>query len=133
MRYFLTLSQSRTLLKTWDAPGSNLAEDYCYDDLYENEKSGADLLGMGYDIWDCHINHYLGYWWEDLEERGLDQYLKELGWDENSWNQDGPVPDTDDLYWDGLTPDQQEAAVQICYFRELWDNVPIPEWPKREY
>jgi hypothetical protein len=126
------LAQPHFSLKTWNEPGSNLAEDYSYDDLYENEKSGANLLGLGGDIWDCQVNHYLGCWWKDLEERGLDQYVKVLGWDEDRWNHDGPVPDTDDVYWDDLTQEQQEAAIQICYFRELWDNVPIPEWPQRE-
>ena len=114
--------------KTWDEPGTNELEDNAFDDLYKNGKSGAISLGFGNDNWDCHINHYQGYWWADLEEAGFDQYLMALGWDENSWDGDGPEPETEDLYWEGLTPDQQSAARQICYTPDLWDGLLIPEW-----
>ena len=85
-------------------------------------------FGLGENIWDCHINHYYGYWWVDLKERGFDQYLIVLGWDENSWDNDGPEPESEDLNWEHLTPVEQSAASQICFFRDLWDGTSISEW-----
>jgi len=112
---------------TWNIPGSNEIEEEPYESLSEDGKAGAAFLGFSENIWDCHINHYYGYWWEQLEEQGLVQYLIALGWDESSWN-DGPSPETDDLYWDDLTLDEQSAASGICYFKDLWDDVPIDQW-----
>jgi len=112
---------------TWNIPGSNEIEEEPYESLSEDGKAGAAFLGFSENIWDCHINHYYGYWWEQLEEQGLVQYLIALGWDESSWN-DGPSPETDDLYWDDLTLDEQSAASGICYFKDLWDDLPIDQW-----
>jgi len=74
------------------------------------------------------MNHYFGYWWSDLEIIGNDQYLIALGWDESSWDGEGPVPESDDLYWDELTLEEQTAASQICYFKDLWNGKSIPDW-----
>ncbi len=63
-----------------------------------------------------------------MVSRSLDQYLTELGWDKDSWDNDGPAPETDDLYWEGLSAAEQNAARQLCYSQELWDGVPIPDW-----
>ncbi|KAL7529039.1 hypothetical protein ACHAXR_005539, partial [Thalassiosira sp. AJA248-18] len=113
---------------TWDNPGTNELEEYSYVDLYQNGKAGAISLGFDDDTWDCHINHYLGYWWADMEEVGLDHYLSVLGWNKNSWDDDGPAPETEDLYWDELEPEHQAVASQLCYHKDLWDGVSIPEW-----
>ena len=123
MHFLLILSP-----KSWDTLGTNDVEEHSYVDLHENGKAGAESFGLNDDIWDCHINHYYGYWWSDLEESGFDQYLIVLGWDENGWDDDGSAPESDDSYWDDLTPEEQSAASQICYFKDLWDGVPIPEW-----
>lgn len=85
-------------------------------------------LGLSGDVWDCSINHFLAFWWTDLEELGITDYLSSLGWNNDSWDNDGPLPDTEDLYWDELTPEQQASASHLCYFRDLWDGIPIPEW-----
>ena len=78
-------------------------------------------------IWDCHVNHYSGYYWQDLVVRSLDQYLTALGWDQSSWDNDGPTPESDDLYWEGLSAAQQHAAKQLCYSEDEWNEVPIPD------
>mmetsp|Transcript_18071 Transcript_18071/g.31126 ORF Transcript_18071/g.31126 Transcript_18071/m.31126 type:complete len:148 (-) Transcript_18071:125-568(-) len=123
------INPSISLPKSWDELGTNYIEQYSYDELYENGKAGAMALGFSDEMWDCHINHYQGYWWSDLEDSGLDQYLIVLGWDENSWdNINAPVPETETLYWDSLTPEEQSAARQICYFEDVWNGVPIPDW-----
>lgn len=48
-----------------------------------------------------------------------------LGWSANSWDNNGQLPDTEDMFWDELTPKQQAATTQLCYFRDLWDSVLI--------
>ena len=88
--------------------------------------AGAQGLGIDEEMWDCHINHYSGYWWEDIVWMGLDQYFTILGWDAGNWHYD-ETPETEDMYWDELTVKQQMAATQVCFFRDLWNTVPIPE------
>jgi len=80
---------------------------------------------------DCHINHYTGFWWEDVEELNVSQYYEILGWNEYSWDND-VLPATDSLSWYQLTSVEQEAAKQLCYNRELWDGIPLPEWEDEE-
>ena len=80
---------------------------------------------------DCHINHYTGFWWEDVEELNVSQYYEILGWNEYSWDND-VLPATDSMSWYELSPVEQEAAKQLCYNRELWDGLPIPEWEDEE-
>ena len=79
-------------------------------------------------MWDCHINHYFGYWWKDIERRGLDQQFALLGWNIDIWDNEATEPDTEDMYWDELTREQQAAAARVCYNRDLWDTVPLPQW-----
>ena len=85
-------------------------------------------FGLSGEIWDCHINHYSGYYWADLEEGGIDQYYSVLGWNINNWENDGPVPDTEDAYWDELSPGQQAAASAVCYSKDLWNGNVITDW-----
>lgn len=113
---------------SWDQPGTNELEDNSYDDLDSNGQAGAMSFGLSGEIWDCHINHYSGYYWADLEEGGLDQYYSVLGWNIDNWENDGPVPDTEEAYWDELTPDQQAAASAICYSKDLWNGNAITDW-----
>ena len=114
--------------KTWNNPGTADVEAWSYHDLYEKETVGVLELGMDDEMWDCHVNHYYGYWWEDIEYYGYDLYFAALGWDVDSWDNDAQMPKTEDMYWDELSLAQQAAATQLCYFRDLWDSVSIPEW-----
>ena len=77
---------------------------------------------------DCHINHYYGYWWADLEEKELDSFFSKLGWSKAMWDEgdEGDVPSSDDKYFDELNSDEQAAAQSLCYFRELWDGEELP-------
>eukprot|EP00581_Thalassiosira_minuscula_P033287 CAMPEP_0183786878 /NCGR_PEP_ID=MMETSP0739-20130205/67254_1 /TAXON_ID=385413 /ORGANISM="Thalassiosira miniscula, Strain CCMP1093" /LENGTH=381 /DNA_ID=CAMNT_0026030943 /DNA_START=201 /DNA_END=1346 /DNA_ORIENTATION=- len=111
---------------TWNKPGSNHKEGSRFDDLEEDEKGGVIMFGLNEEKWDCHINHYLAYWWEDMEELGFDQYLIALGWQQDNWDdEDLPPAETEDLYWEKLTPKQQAAARQLCWFEEVWDGASI--------
>ncbi|KAL7525331.1 hypothetical protein ACHAXR_000959, partial [Thalassiosira sp. AJA248-18] len=100
---------------TWNLPGTGDIEAWSYHDLYDIEVAGAQGLGIDSEMWDCHINHYFGYWWEDIEYYGYDEYLTGLGWKVESWDNCAPAPDSEDKYWDELTPRQQAGATQVCY------------------
>ena len=114
--------------QTWNVPGSNDIEQWSYDDLYDNEVSGARGLGIDEDMWDCHVNHYLGWWWDELAEYDLARYFIILGWSADSWDGDAPKPEEQDMSWEELTLEQRAAAAQICYTGDIWDMNPIPRW-----
>lgn len=113
---------------SWNNVGTNDIENWRYSDLYSDEAAAVDGLGIDSDQWDCHINHYIGYWWNDIENLGIDIYLFVLGWTEESWDHDGSKPESNDMYWNDLSAIQQEAARQLCYSEELWDVVPMVYW-----
>lgn len=97
--------------------------------MYENEVVAAEGLGISNaQTWDCWINHYSAFWWQDLEDLGVSQYYTILGWDSNSWDNEVSTPNSDNKYFDDLSSVEQAAAEQICYNRELWDGIPLPDW-----
>ena len=79
-------------------------------------------------IQDCWVNHYVGLFWSSLEERGLETYYIALGWSVESWEGGAEKPATEDLYWDELSLDQQNAATNLCYFKNLWNQDLIGDW-----
>ncbi|EJK76256.1 hypothetical protein THAOC_01990, partial [Thalassiosira oceanica] len=113
---------------TWDTPRENDVETWAYYDLYASEVEAVDELGIGEESWDCWVNHYAGLFWSTLEERGLEKYYTALGWTAESWEGDAEKPATEDLYWDELSLDQQNAATNLCYFKNLWNQDPIGVW-----
>ena len=115
--------------KSWNKPKTSDIESWSYADLYENEVAAAKGLGItNAETWDCWINHYSAFWWQDLEELGVSQYYTVLGWNSNSWDNEVSTPSSDNKYFDDLTQQEQAAAEQVCYNRELWDGIPLPDW-----
>ena len=112
----------------WNRPGLYQLESWAFYELHEDEQSGAEGLGINEAMWDCHINHYHGYWWQDLQALNLDQYFIALGWNATMWDEGDSTPDTNDMYWDELIQEQQAAATQVCFTQDLWDEIPLPEW-----
>ncbi len=113
---------------SWNNPGSNSVEEWSFHDLYDSEVEGALGLGIDGEAWDCHINHYYGYWWSDLVKDGYDEYFSILGWDEDKWDNGSSAPETEGMEWDDMSAEQRAAAEQVCFFRELWNGVPISQW-----
>ena len=85
------------------------------------------MFNFDEDVWDCHVNHYEDYWWKELEEYELDTYFVALGWNENNWN-NGNTSGSEEKDWNELSPREKDAARQICYFRDLWDGLTIPQF-----
>ena len=107
-------------------------EQWAWGDLFSREKEGLSSLGISPEMWDCHINHYSGLWWRDIVELGHAQHYVALGWDVDAWENGAPKPDSDDAYWDELSPEEQYAAAHLCYSKYLWDQDPLNEWPAPE-
>ena len=128
-----SLSASETTLATtigytettWDTPGMAAFEDTAFSDLESRQQTAFDSLGLFEERYDCWINHFNGYDWVDLEEGGFDEPFIVLGWDAESW-ENGQAPASDDEFWADLTPAQQQAAEDICYFQETWDEESLP-------
>ena len=104
---------------TWNTPGTNSRESAAFGSLSAAEQTAAATFGLGEESWDCWINHYEGYDWDDLTSEGVAQYLQVLGWDRDSWDGDDDPPSSDDEWWADLTLAEQSAAGELCYFQEL--------------
>ena len=114
---------------TWNLLGSSDVEHLTFYVLDNPQRKAAQSLGMTTeDIWDCHINHYHGYFWSDLVESSLDQYYSALGWTKANWEEGSRWPASESKYWESLSSDERSAAMQLCYTEEIWDEVPIPDW-----
>lgn len=108
---------------TWNNLGTNSIEDLAFGD---NQDVQSVLSQMGFEEgpWDCWMNHYNGYYWSNLEEYGIAPYFEALGWNAQAW--DGPAsgyPESDSKAWDELDSIEQQAAANICYIPETWDQV----------
>lgn len=70
---------------------------------------------------------YGNYDWIDFDDEVMTS-LEVFGYDEDSWS-GGDSTEYDDMFWDELPEDVQEAAMELCYTRELWnEEPPINEW-----
>lgn len=74
------------------------------------------------------MNHYNGFYWDEVIAAGASQYYKVLGWNRISWDEEIGLPDTEDMYWDELSLNQKEAAHKLCFFRNSWDWISLAEW-----
>jgi hypothetical protein len=88
------------------------------------------LFDIGFDEWevyDCYVNHYQDYWWDELDIPILQAY-QTLGWDQLHWNGLKPPPDSDGKDWYELTQEEQRAAIELCYLPETWSLLSLDFW-----
>jgi hypothetical protein len=121
---------------TWNLPGSAPIEALSFETILLAQPDKIEVIrNMGYNepTWDCYINHYGDFTWEELAEADVQKYLVMIGWTEDSWeNENSDPPPADDEFWGDLTTEQRDGAKGICYFRQLWDEIPLTdtaEWP----
>jgi hypothetical protein len=114
--------------ETWNNLGTNPIEASEFFDLSDEQKKAAKQLGFIGATWDCDVNHYVDYSWEELEEYFLDAYWIALGWTKRKWGIPGFAPKSEGKYWSELTSAEQDSAGELCYFQESWDGIPITEW-----
>ncbi|CAB9522379.1 expressed unknown protein [Seminavis robusta] len=130
--------------KSWNRPGENKIEELSFETitleagLGEDVEKQFDETAVGVimndlnfteeQVWDCWVNHYQDYFWEELEEVAVATYFEDLGWNRHSFEDDDP-PESDDMEWFQLTDKEKLAAEALCYFPELWaGDVDIADW-----
>jgi len=108
----------------WNEPGSASIEGATYDGDNRVFATYARVLGFtGREMWDCWMNHYNGYNWEDIVTYGIEPSLVALGWNETMWESGGAlVPESDNKWWDQFTDAEKTAAVAMCYTKNLWNE-----------
>lgn len=118
--------------KSWNAIGTNEWEQMDWEAIGDEDRATQRALhkmGFSEDQWDCYMLHYRTYEWIELEEAGVKQFFKILGYSHKSWELD-VTPEADGMYWPDLTEEQRNAAYQVGYFREVWDEVSLQFWPR---
>jgi hypothetical protein len=112
---------------TWETPPFAAIEQTALLDLSAKAQAAALAYGFTEDTWDCFINHYAGYDWKDLVQYDQAKYFEALGWTQNVWDNEivAQYPATESKTWAMLTDSEKQAAANVCYFQELWDQVPF--------
>jgi hypothetical protein len=109
---------------TWNNHGLAEIERSRWTSLTSNQRDAAVILGFGEKSWDCFINHYESYSWEELDAAGAQAHYRGLGWTEEHWTQEtGESPSTESRWWDMLTDTEKASANGICYFEDNWDRI----------
>jgi len=111
---------------SWDNLEIYNLESLRFSDLTYTEQNNVLALGMDEEMWDCWMNHYNGYYWEDMPN-GKTQYLAVLGYTQTTWDEDLGA-DTDNFDWYELSSEQQNAANKLCYFANSWDWLDLNYW-----
>lgn len=113
---------------SWDNLEIYDLESLRYSDLTVQERQSLQALGLDSDQWDCFMNHYNGYYWDELQSIGVLVHFTTLGYTQSSWDDGIDPPDTEGMYWDDLSPEQQDAANKLCYFQNSWDWIDLNLW-----
>ena len=121
-----TIGYDRT---SWDNLQLSELEDVRYIDLTATEQDAITTsLGLSSDMWDCYMNHYTGYYWDDLQTIGVDVYYEILGYNAMSWDYESEYVETEDMSWSELSVSQQDAANMLCFFENSWDWISLMDW-----
>mmetsp|Transcript_26761 Transcript_26761/g.55861 ORF Transcript_26761/g.55861 Transcript_26761/m.55861 type:complete len:422 (+) Transcript_26761:239-1504(+) len=132
---------------TWNNFGIAPVEEKRWNSLTANERDGANMLGFAEGTWDCFINHYDDYSWEELVEKGVAENYEGLGWTRDHWEQSNAVvgvPYTEARWWGQLTDTEKSVANGLCFFEDNWDKkdmnpnpsffpYPIPDFRYRPW
>jgi hypothetical protein len=111
---------------TWNNPGTAEVEELSWTSLTVANQAAAVTLGFNEEVWDCFINHYDDFFWEDLATEEVQQYYVTLGWTEDSWNGDADAPESDAFFYNELTAEEKAAANELCYDENLWNEETLP-------
>lgn len=121
--------------ETWNEPGMAVIEDLDWESIkLATPESIPILRSMGYSAgptWDCFINHYAGFVWNELTPEVRESY-ETLGWTETYWNSEALAPASESIPWKELSDAERAAAERVCYFDKLWDRIPLTEWENTE-
>jgi hypothetical protein len=107
---------------TWNLPGTADVEKLSFGSLTADNQAAAVALGFSEVVWDCYVNHYDDYSWDELATEGVQQYYITLGWTDDAWTTDSSTPASDEEFFGDLTSDQTAAAEELCYNELLWNG-----------
>mmetsp|Transcript_36199 Transcript_36199/g.65188 ORF Transcript_36199/g.65188 Transcript_36199/m.65188 type:complete len:398 (+) Transcript_36199:75-1268(+) len=109
---------------TWNNHGLAPIEKKGWSSLSSNERDGANLLGFTEGTWNCFVNHFEDFSWDELAEKGAQEHYEGLGWTQAHWEHTATdVPYTEARWWGQLTDNEKKAANGLCYFEHNWDKV----------
>lgn len=114
---------------TWNNYGSLPIENNHFTDMTETQKEQAKKLGFDQPTWDCWVNHYEGYWWDEIQYPTVDlqEKMRKLDYNQKNWDK-GPSPSWTNRYWNGLGDEYKSEMEQLCYNKLLWDAEPMDQW-----
>jgi len=119
----------------WNLVNDSAVEEFDYTTLMRDFETAGNIDAMdamnnfGYDenVWDCWINHYSYFDWEEFIEYEFVEPLIALGWNQSNWDGDSE-PESDSKDWIDLSVEERTAAEKLCYFEEVWDGLPLDTW-----
>ena len=99
---------------SWDTLGSASIERRMWMELTAEQQSDAILIGFYQRTWDCFLNHYRGYSWDDFDKYpDIKDALKTLGWLRDNWTGVGGVePPSYNMPWLGFIQSTCEVSKQ---------------------
>lgn len=136
--------------RTWNFPGTAAIEFLSYESIVNRSNATYDTvpatsatkqgdyrktelevltdLGLNDEaVYDCYVHHYHDYFWTELEE--VEQRaLEGLGWNISSWEGIIAAPPSEDKFYAQLESDEKQAAAELCYLPETWDEVGMQFW-----
>lgn len=112
----------------WNNLKTNEVEKLRWSDLSERKKSAATKLGFDEWSWNCWMNNFESFSWKQLYEWELTPYLESLGWSKQKWNAQNGPPILKRYRWDELTNEQQESAMQLCFYKSSYDALNIADY-----
>jgi hypothetical protein len=119
--------------ETWNSP---FASDLAYNsfgDLGDDARTALLAMGFSEETYDCYVDHYYGYTWEELQEYDMAQYFEELGWTQILFEQGNQPPMWSEGDWSLLNDVQKAAADELCWFQEIWESTPLSDWAGSYY
>ena len=114
---------------TWNTPGTHAAiEGKRFANLMVIDKSLVRSLGFNQLNYDCYMNHYKDYTWEELVDIGVAIYYEQLGYDVLTFHGNGELPATANKSWSQLSLQEQLAAHELCYVEGSWDVKSLTDY-----
>lgn len=113
----------------WDQPMSAVVESIPFSDLGILQ-SKITALGLSQEQWDCYINNYSGYKWDQLSNQ-LQIHALALGWTPSTWENSkssNSKPAVFRNFWDELSDPQKKTAGEFCYFENTWNEENLRYW-----
>ena len=112
---------------SWNKLGSNPIESISFE-AQAVGRDAIESLGISQAAWDCWINHYAFFDWDELDDMNLQEYFVALGWDSDNWGSMYDAPDIYNNFWDELTDEERGNATEVCYFEHNWNGDNLKFW-----